>query len=188
MADTPRAPIDVIAALHHPVRRRLVETLHLDGPATASRLADQTGEAVGNVSHHLKVLSTAGLVVEAPELARDRRERWWRAVPSSLSWSVEDAGDDPVGEVVLEAAERQVLDHHIGKARQWLAGRHEYDDSWRRAAFSSDSWVRVTPEELSELSERIVALIDEYVGPRRPDDGQERKNVFVFAHGMPARP
>ena len=35
------------------------------------------GSAVGNVSHHVRVLADAGLLVEARELARDRRERWW---------------------------------------------------------------------------------------------------------------
>ncbi|WP_370933755.1 ArsR/SmtB family transcription factor [Amycolatopsis sp. cg13] len=59
----------VLAAMSHPLRRRLLDMLKPDGPANAS---EKTGQAVGNVSHHLKVLSGAGLVIEAPELARDR--------------------------------------------------------------------------------------------------------------------
>ena len=61
----------VIAAMHHPLRRRLLDLLYIDGPATASRLAEATGELVGNVSHHLKVLASAGVIVEAPELAKN---------------------------------------------------------------------------------------------------------------------
>ena len=47
----------------------------------------------------------AGLVEEVPELAKDRRERWWRHVPLSLSWSLADVRGDPVGEAVAVAAE-----------------------------------------------------------------------------------
>ena len=69
---------DVLRAVAHPLRRRLLDVLRVDGPQTASLLAEHTGEAVGNVSHHVRVLQRAGLVEAAPELARDRRERWWR--------------------------------------------------------------------------------------------------------------
>jgi DNA-binding MarR family transcriptional regulator len=53
--------------------------LRVHGPSTASAIAERTGQAVGNVSHHLKVLAVGDLIEKAPELAKDRRERWWRA-------------------------------------------------------------------------------------------------------------
>jgi DNA-binding transcriptional ArsR family regulator len=64
----------VLAAMAHPLRRRLLSLLKLDGPSTASVLAQRTGQAVGNISHHLHTLAAADLIEEAPELARDRRE------------------------------------------------------------------------------------------------------------------
>jgi DNA-binding transcriptional ArsR family regulator len=73
-----------LAALAHPYRARLMDALKVDGPSTATELARRTGQAVGSASHHLKVLHDAGLVAEAPELARDRRERWWRLVTRQL--------------------------------------------------------------------------------------------------------
>ena len=48
-----RADIDKIVAIHHPLRRRLLEVLGVDGPATASQLAARTDQLVGNISHHL---------------------------------------------------------------------------------------------------------------------------------------
>ncbi len=182
------AGIDVIAAVHHPVRRKLHELLILDGPATVSGLADAAGERVGNVSHHLKVLAGAGLAEEAPELAKDRRERWWRALPVSLSWSIADTTGDPVAELVATVAEQQNLTHHVSKVQQWFGRRDDVDDAWARAAFSTDSWVRVTPDELDELGERINRVIREYdVDRERPGDpGQEW--AYVFAHGVPATP
>ena len=46
----------------------------------------------------MRALAEVGLAEEAPELAKDRRERWWRLVASSLRWSGEALSDDPAGE------------------------------------------------------------------------------------------
>src|ERR1700759_949862 len=83
-----------LAALAHPFRARILDALAVDGPSTASALAQRTGQAIGSASHHLKVLAAAGLVEEAPELARDRRERWWRLVSVGWRWSRSDVVDD----------------------------------------------------------------------------------------------
>src|SRR3954470_16335241 len=112
-----RASVEQLAAGGHPVRRQLLEVLGVDGPATASQLAERTGQLVGNVSHHLKMLDRAGLVEEVPELAKDRRERWWRLVPVSLSWSLADVRGDPVGEAVAVAVEHEYVEHHLRRVR-----------------------------------------------------------------------
>jgi DNA-binding transcriptional ArsR family regulator len=180
------ADTSVIAAIHHPLRRRLIDLLGLEGPSTASRLAEATGELVGNVSHHLKVLAAAGVIEEAPELAKNRRERWWRSVRGSYSWSVADAGDDPAAKLVAITAEETNLAHHTAKVRGWFEDRQQYDEPWMRAAFSTESWLTLTPERLAELSGRIQAVIQEYY--ENPSSGDDAETVFAFAHGVPARP
>jgi DNA-binding transcriptional ArsR family regulator len=180
--------VDVIAALHHPVRRKLYELLNLDGPSTVSRLAEAAQERVGNASHHLLVLAEAGLVEEAPELAKDRRERWWRADPSSISWSIADVVGDPVGEVVVSAAEQQNLAHHVGKVQQWYARREMFDPEWVRAALSTDGWLSVSPAELEELGNRITDLMREYGATAERQADPRRERVFAFAHAVPAKP
>jgi DNA-binding transcriptional ArsR family regulator len=185
-----RATVEQIAASSHPVRRRLLEVLGVNGPATASQLADHTGQMVGNVSHHLKMLARAGLVEEAPELAKDRRERWWRHVPLSLSWSVAEVRGDPIGEAVAVAAEHENLELHLGRVRGWLAARDgsdQYDEAWTPAAFSTDTWVHATPDELTELGEAINALLMEFRASHR-DHSPGRETCYVFAHGVPSMP
>ena len=183
-----------VAAANHPLRRRLLEILGVEGPATASRLSAETGQLVGNVSHHLKVLASAGLIEEAPELAKDRRERWWRSRRVSVSWSLADAAGDPAAEAVATAAESYNLAHHLEKVQQWFEARHDYDEAWTRAAFATDTWLHLTPEELSELGDRIAGVVAEFKaahpGAGQPEDEQERerKPVYVFAHGVPGRP
>jgi DNA-binding transcriptional ArsR family regulator len=51
----------VLAAMAHPLRRRLLDALKVDGPSTASMLANWTGQGIGNISHHMKVLANAAL-------------------------------------------------------------------------------------------------------------------------------
>ena len=55
-----------LSAMANPFRSRMMDALKVDGPSTASALAARTGQAVGSASHHLNVLSEAGLVVEVP--------------------------------------------------------------------------------------------------------------------------
>jgi DNA polymerase-1 len=101
-----------------PLRRRLLSLLKVEGPASVGMLADRTGQAVGNVSHHLRVLAQAGLIEEAPELARDRRERWWRRTANRLTWSSADFDGDQSA-----VARRRVLDRQLAAPRQRRAGR-----------------------------------------------------------------
>jgi len=178
----------VLAALAHPLRRRLMDVLKVHGPATVSVLAGHTGQSVANVSHHLRVLHTSGLVAQAPELAKDRRERWWRLVEAGVRWSTADFADDPASAAIAQAAESLNLDHHTGLVRAWFAADEEHREHWADAAFSTDRWLHLTPRELTEFSEQVVDLFQQWSARQVPDDGQLREPVFVFAYGVPGQP
>jgi DNA-binding transcriptional ArsR family regulator len=178
----------VLAAMAHPLRWRLIDVLKVDGPSTASALAERTDQRVANVSHHVRVLADAGLVEEAPELARDRRERWWRLVSPSLRWSPEDFTGDPAAEAVAQAAQSLSLDRHAGHARAWFAAGDEDREPWREVSFSTDKWLSLTPGELAELNRQVIDLFASWSEREVPDDGAPREPVLVFAYGVPARP
>jgi DNA-binding transcriptional ArsR family regulator len=180
-----QADVDKIAAMAHPVRRRILELLGAYGPATVGSLARDTGERVGSVSHHLKMLARAGLIEEAPELARDRRESWWRIVRASWSWSVADFDDDPAGKVVAEAAERDQLRGCVGNVQTWFEQRDSYPHEWRQAAYSGTSRLNVSAAELAELGRRITDVMIEFAESIDTDDGQERESVFAFSYAVP---
>jgi DNA-binding transcriptional ArsR family regulator len=162
--------------------------LKVDGPATASALAGRTGQAVGNISHHLRSLAAAGLIEEAPELARDRRERWWRRTPGTLRWTPADFAGDEAAEAVALAAESLNLDLQLGFLRAWAAAPEEERARWPKGPFSVDSWLRLDDDELAEFSAQLLALIRCWADRETPADGRPRDPVFVFAHGIPARP
>jgi DNA-binding transcriptional ArsR family regulator len=178
----------VLVAMAHPLRRRLLNLLKVDGPSTASVLSERTGQAVGNISHHLRSLAAAGLIEEAPEMARDRRERWWRRTPGPVSWSSADFAGDEAAEAIALAAESLNLDTQLGFLRAWTAASAAERARWPRGPFSVDSWMRLDDDELAEFSMELLALIRRWAGREIPEDGRDRGPVFVFAHGIPARP
>lgn len=180
--------IKSIAAMSHPLRRRLLDLLVVDGPATASMLAERTDQAVGNISHHMRVLADCDLVEEAPELAKDKRERWWRLVSKRIGWSTANLPDDPATEVVERAAVRANTDRQFGYLQQWEQTDSRDRDFWPTGPFSSSIWLRMSDAELEQLSGEVVALFERWSDREIPDDGQERRTVFAFAHGVPANP
>ncbi len=176
-----------LSALANPFRARMVDALKVDGPSTASALAARTGQAVGSASHHLKVLADAGLVVEAPELARDRRERWWRLADRGTRWSRAEFADDEAAVTAAHAAEALAFQRQVARTQEWLANS-ESDPDWDDAAFATQQWLRLAPDELAELGEEMVALLMRWSERPVPDDGQQREPVVVFARGFPAQP
>ena len=178
----------VLAAMAHPLRRRLLNLLKVDGPSTASVLSERTGQAVGNISHHLRSLAAAGLIEEAPELARDRRERWWRRTPGAVRWTSADFAGDEAAEAVALAAESLNLDTQLGFLRAWAAVPDEERARWPNGPVAVNSWLRMDDGELAEFSAELLALIRRWADRELPEDGRDRDPVFFFAHGIPAQP
>ena len=176
-----------LAALAHPFRAHIMDALKVDGPSTASMLAARTGQAVGNASHHLKVLAEAGLVEEAPELAKDRRERWWRLVSSGTRWSRAEFGGDASAVAAAREAELLSFRRQVDRVQGWLANA-DSDPAWEDAAYATQNWLRLTPSELVAVAEEVMAVLARWGEREIPDDGAQREPVYVFSRGFPAQP
>src|SRR5690349_18306405 len=176
-----------LSAMANPFRSRMMDALKVDGPSTASALAQRTGQAVGSASHHLKVLSEAGLVEEAPELAKDRRERWWRLVDAGTRWSRGDFADDTAAVTAAYAAEALALQRQFERVQEWNANAATVP-VWDDAAFATQNWMRLTPAELEQVADEMVDVLLRWSSREIPDDGEERESVYVFARGFPAQP
>ena len=70
---------DVIRLLVDPLRARIVELL-AEGPACVRHLVADTGQKQPTVSHHLRALREAGLVVAEPH----GRFTFYRLLPDAL--------------------------------------------------------------------------------------------------------
>ena len=180
--------IDVLTAVHHPVRRRIIDHLVLHGPSQVGTLAQAFGEQVGSISHHLRMLERVDVVERAPELATDGRTSWWRYKALSISWSPDDFSESPADLHRARAAEKLNFEHQVAKFVGWKRRSGSFSPEWRRAAYSSDSLAKATPDELSDLLDRLRATLQDWRDEIDPDDGQEREPVFLFMHGFPAEP
>ncbi|GGR96407.1 transcriptional regulator [Micromonospora fulviviridis] len=145
-------------ALAHPTRIRLLGELRIRGPQTVGMLSDVTGEAVGSVSYHLGKLAEHGFVREAPELARNRRERWWRAAHARTSWEPVEALADPERKAASDLLRRVILDRYVDRLLAYLDAEATLDPAWVRGTANSDSTLYLTSDELVELRADLEAL------------------------------
>lgn len=171
----------VLRAYANPARLRLLDLLRAHGPATVGMLAERSGDAVGSVSHHVKRLAQAGLIEPAPDLARDRRERWWRtsdAPPASRS------GLDGAAAGAALSAEEITLERHTAYSRRAL---HQDDPGW--SSFAVSRWLRLTAEELDALEVEIGELLARYEHAGSGDRTRPgAEPVLVFTRGLHVNP
>jgi DNA-binding transcriptional ArsR family regulator len=174
-------------ALAHPLRLRLLGQLRTAGPATATTLAARFEESVPSISYHLRQLGKHGFIEEATELARDGRERWWRASHTTTSWSTVDFLDSPEGLAAEAAFAREVLRTYSEVAQRWLNERVEWDKQWVDAAAMGDEILRLTPGELQDLLSELRSVVTRF-NERSPSDGAETVHLILQAYPFKAAP
>ncbi|NIZ90238.1 helix-turn-helix transcriptional regulator [Kineosporiaceae bacterium B12] len=148
--------------LAHPTRLTLLGELRSEGPATVGGLSRVLDEAPGSVSYHLGRLVDAGLVEEAPDLARDRRERWWRAVHQLTTVSPTDSLDDPERHAASTALRREFARRHAAVLQEHLDAEASLPRELVAALTTGDRQLRLTTTELRELSDELEALVDRW--------------------------
>jgi DNA-binding transcriptional ArsR family regulator len=171
-----------LRGLAHPMRVQILDLLDLDGPATATMLADSLGVRSGSTSWHLLKLAEAGLVEEVPQ-PRGRRGRWWC---SSGPWSIDHADYEDDGEladassVVLGA----VVSQHLLRATQFL--NEDWPERWRRAwILTTETRLRLDPASLTAMRAELWAVIERYRSD--PSTGAEAEAVLFQMQGFPRR-
>jgi DNA-binding transcriptional ArsR family regulator len=196
---------EVLKGLAQPIRQRLYRLLTQIGPATVGTLAKRVNGDPGLISYHLRELARRGFIEDVPELARDRRERWWRTVPGSTSWAWSDF-PTPEGQAVASAVKGQMIADEFARLHRYEQSRDSWSDAWQDATISSDSFLRLTPAELGQLSAELLEVLQRWGRHGReasererarqaaeppdgdPGDGERREHVFLFLHAFPERP
>jgi DNA-binding transcriptional ArsR family regulator len=173
--------VATLKAVAHPLRVRLLGSLRLDGPATASELGRRFGESSGSTSYHLRQLARFGYVEEDPEQpnARDKR---WRAKHRYTSWSEPDLANDPEGVEASRWMRERQRTYAARVAETFQEQRDTYSPEWQRVAGQSDMVVRLTPASLGELIERIAALAEEYAERDAASDDTEQVALYFAGH------
>jgi predicted ArsR family transcriptional regulator len=175
-------------ALAHPVRIALLEAIGREGDLTATRAAEMLDESPGNMSWHLQTLAKYGYVEEAG--GGKGRSRPWRL--ASVSNRFETTEEDPEAHAAGDALESTFADQAYSRLRTWFARRASYSLKWRNAAFTANSTVYLTADEMSALGDELAELFGRYrervVNKElRPADAEPVKLV-AFGHPIPPTP
>lgn len=140
---------DALRAIAHPLRQRILMELSVRGHARAADLAQATGQPANSISFHLRVLAKAGMIVEAPEHARDKRDRVWANVASTYRVEPGTTGEN---DQLLEPTLAWVTDV-FGMAGRTDPSGHE---TAKRSLILNT--LLLTKEQATELAEELEAL------------------------------
>lgn len=164
----------MLKAVAHPLRRRILGVFPRREFVRAADLAEELSEPANKISFHLRVLADAGLVMEAPEHARDRRDRVWKARKGALEIGGKGrAIEDPV---LADAVIAGYVDEHNDIMRRILSRMPAYlagDDTGSGSSFMRNR-VRLTPAAFDALLDTLAAAIQEAQAAISDDDPDAR--------------
>ncbi|MEW2385847.1 helix-turn-helix domain-containing protein [Micromonospora sp. NPDC047707] len=173
-----------VRVLAHPLRIRLLGALRVQGPATATTLAELLGTNTGATSYHLRQLAEVGLVVEDPDRGTGR-QRWWRAAHDVTNWEPTDFDDDPDARAAvdwIQANQVRLLAEH---ADRWFAVQDQWSPAWRDAFGMGDIFLTIPAARLHALEAELWQVLERYreeADPAAP--GAEQIQVFLAAYPL----
>jgi DNA-binding transcriptional ArsR family regulator len=159
MPDSPSNVSDpkVLRALAHGVRNRILAELSAVGPMRAADLAVALEIPANQASFHLRTLAKYGLIIEAPEEARDGRDRVWKpARDRGVNISLKEIEAAPGGEAV-SAFLRKDIGQRAHEAVDSATGTNRDEDTHISI---SDIALRLTKDEAAQLALELSELAD----------------------------
>ncbi|GAA5107543.1 helix-turn-helix domain-containing protein [Alloalcanivorax gelatiniphagus] len=167
----------VLRAIAHPVRTRILEELSASGPVRAADVARELGIPANQASFHLRQLAKYGLVEEAPEEARDRRDRVWRATaPQGFTVKLSDLQDAPGGRAAVDVFRTtQLARLHEVVERTFRMDRPEGSGVFA----TSDHAIKLTDDEAHQLRQEIDDVIESWARRTRGRDPGRRTYHLV---------
>jgi DNA-binding transcriptional ArsR family regulator len=171
----------VLRAIAHPVRNRVLDELHASGPARAADIARELGIPANQASFHLRQLAKYGLVEEAPEAARDKRDRVWRA-SATAGYRVElgTLAEQPGGRAAVEVFRSSKLAWlHQVVDRSFAMSRMQGRATGRGVFATSDHALKLTDDEAHQLRQEIDDLVESWADRTRGRDPERRTYLLV---------
>jgi DNA-binding transcriptional ArsR family regulator len=178
--DDPR----ILRAIAHPARNRILSELYASGSLRAADVARLLDIPANQASFHLRQLAKYGLVEEAPEEARDKRDRVWRMVSEDgISFRTTDVLAQPGGEAAVAVYRRS--------ARAW--GHHLVDRSLveeeHGETFVFNGAMRLTAAEVAEYAQDIEDLNKRWhARTRGRDDERTTYSTYQLVQPYPDMP
>jgi predicted ArsR family transcriptional regulator len=149
----------MLRGIAHPMRSRILDEMEAGGPMRAADVAERLDIPANQASFHLRQLAKYGLVVEAPEHARDGRDRVWRAAhEAGLRVNLEELAQEEGGKAAVAVFRKT-----------WLASAHDMIDRADRPEKVKDAMVavsqtalRLTKADAKKLTEELTELVESW--------------------------
>lgn len=177
----------VLRAIAHPVRNRVLGELQAQGSLRAADVARALDIPANQASFHLRQLAKYGLVEEDPAAARDRRDRVWKVVhEGGLSITFSDLDEQPGGAAAADVYRRDAA--AWGRYVVDTAFVDDRDDAIHRNV--NNTTVRLTRDEAQQLAAELNATVERWVERTRGDHETERSTYLYYGvlqpHPRPA--
>ncbi|MEP9382319.1 helix-turn-helix domain-containing protein [Nocardioides sp. KR10-350] len=169
--DDPR----VLRAIAHPVRMRILDEFDSSGSQRAADIAAALGIPANQASFHLRQLAKYGLVVEAPEEARDGRDRVWRRADVALNLDSKRLDETPGGRAALDA----FMARWFGQAHELIdrvASPHKREGT---TATTTHETLRLTRDEARQLSEDLSQTVRRWTERTRGRTEEVRYEILA---------
>lgn len=172
--DDPR----ILRALAHPARDRILAELWASGSSRAADIARELGMPANQASFHLRQLAKYGLVEEAPEEARDRRDRVWRLVDEDgISFRTKEVEAQPGGKAAVAVYRR----HAATRGHRLVEAAYDPEPLPERENRTISEWaLRLTSDEVDALSVELIELVHRWRDKTRGRD-ESRTTYSLFA-------
>lgn len=145
----------MLKAYSHPLRRQILHLVSRREFLRAADVAAALDVPANTASFHLRVLAEAGLIEEAPDKARDRRDRVWTGRKGALNVGGPESpvADEALGIAVVAA----LAEDHQELVRRVIAWTPEYVSGRTtevHAAFTQRT-IRLTEAEFEDVMVKI---------------------------------
>jgi DNA-binding transcriptional ArsR family regulator len=181
MTEIDLADPQVLRALAHPIRLRILDVLRERESATATEVSAEVGESVASCSYHLRILAKYGFI--RPAEHRTGREKPW--VPVSLTLTLSTTGMSRADRGRAAALARAGRQSFFELLERWAGETDSHPPDWQEATFSMGyDGLNLTATELTSLGKEVADVVDSYGELAKDRPGSQR--VVFRAWGVPA--
>ena len=145
-----------LKALTHPIRLSMLGMLRIDGPATATGLAERLDLNSGATSYHLRQLAQHGFIEEVPDQP-SRRDRWWQARHESTSFL--EPGSTPEQFDSSVAFAQAALSEQVNLMQRAQDEFTRLPPEWQATTQISDFTIPLTAGQAKVLKDKLADLL-----------------------------
>src|SRR6201990_3586506 len=148
-----------LRALAHPTRGRILDELGASGPMRAADIAQALGIPANQASFHLRQLAKYGLAVEAPEEARDGRDRVCKpSHESGVNIDTSELAATPGGKAAVSVFRRE----WTNAAHDAVQRAEDAERDPETLVMVSDTALRLTRDDARQLAEELTDLVNSW--------------------------